>query len=182
MLTAILAIQNDDNRKKVENIYEFYRGTMIYVAKNILYDEHQAEDAVVESIIKIIKHIDKINEIDCPQTRAFVVIIVRNTALDMLRSINRNDVVSLDDIADLPDNKAAVLDEIVVKEAYQNIANRIAKMNPAYADVLLLYAEMDCSYDEIAVLMGINLENVKKRLSRARKMLREGLGEEESVG
>ena len=48
-----------------------------------------AEDAVQESFLRMIKNFHKIGEISCPQTKRFVVIIVRNAARNLLVKENR---------------------------------------------------------------------------------------------
>ena len=47
------------------------------MAFDIFKDHHLAEDAVNDAFIRIIDNLDKIDKIDCPQTKRFVVIIMR---------------------------------------------------------------------------------------------------------
>lgn len=83
MLAFIMAMKTEEDREKAAEIYRLYRGTMLYTAKSILHETHLAEDAVSEAFIKIINNLEKINVIDCYQTRGFIVIIVRNTSIDL---------------------------------------------------------------------------------------------------
>lgn len=96
MLALIMAIKDDNEREKVADIYKLYSGTMLYIANGILNDIHLAEDAVSEAFMKIIDNLEKINTVDCYQTRGFVVIIVRNVSLDLLRRQNRSKLVPFD--------------------------------------------------------------------------------------
>jgi len=175
MLAIIMAIENEADRDKVSGIYKRYSRTMLYIAKSILHDTHLAEDAVSEAFVRIIKNLKKIDTADCYRTRGFVVIIVRNIALDMLRWQNRNQTTHLDENLEYSDDSDFVLDDISAKEAYEKIAERIAGMNKAYSDILYLKYGLGLSDEEIGRMLGISQENVRMRLSRARKSLKDQL-------
>ena len=175
MLAFIMAMKTEEDREKAAEIYRLYRGTMLYTAKSILHETHLAEDAVSEAFIKIINNFEKINIIDCDQTRSFIVIIVRSVALDILRRQNRTQTISLEDYRDYGDSKEPVFEDVSAREACSRIADCIARLNKNYSDILYLKIEMGYSYEEIAEILGITQENAKMRLSRARKALKEQL-------
>jgi len=180
MLVLIMSIENNNDRGKAEKIYELYYGTMLYIANSILHENHIAEDAVSESFIKIINNLEKINTIDCYQTRGFVVIIVRNISLDMLRRQKRNKTTPLDDYNEYLECEEtlfedALFNDITVKEAREEIAASIAKLNKNYSDILYLKMNKEYTNDEIGKILGLSYGNVKVRLSRARKALKQEL-------
>lgn len=178
MLALIMAIKNEDDRYKAVEIYKLYRGTMLYIANSILHETHLAEDAVSEAFIRIIDNLEKINTINDHQTRGFVVIIVRNISLDLLRRQNRNQTKPLDDYIEYSEYKEPVLDDITARDACDKIADSIAKLNKNYSDILYLKMELKYSNKEISEILGISQENVKMRLSRARKALKKQLQKE----
>ena len=82
MLSLYLTlIDTEEDKLRFTDLYERYRHLMFYVAQDILKDEHLAEDAVQEAFLRIAKNFHKVGEINCPRTRNFSVIIVRNTAI-----------------------------------------------------------------------------------------------------
>ena len=174
-----MAIENDDDREKAAELYKLYSSTMLYIARSILHDHYLAEDAVVEAFIRIINNLNKINTINCYQTRGFVVIIVRNVSFDFLKHQNRSKTVPIDDNLDYSSPEEPVLDNITTKEACSMITDAITKLNKNYSDILFLKMEFDYSNKEISKILGISEENVKMRLSRARKALKEKLLKEE---
>lgn len=178
MLAFLMTIENDSDRDKVTEIYQLYHGTMLYVANSILKENHLAEDAVSEAFIKIIDNLEKINEIDCYRTRGFVVIIVRNTALDMLRKQKKEQTIPLEENENYQDCKEPALDSLSAKEVCDKITGCIAKLNKTYSDILYIKVAMDCSCEEIAKILGISPANAKMRLCRARKALIEELKKE----
>lgn len=173
MFVLIMAIENERDREKATALYELYRGTMLYIAKSILHDPHLAEDAVSDAFLKIIDNLEKINIIDCYQTRGFIVIIVRSTAYDILRRQSRNQTIHFEEYMACSISEEPVLDEVSAKEACSKIAECINKLNKTYSDILYLKIEMDYSYEEIGKILGISRDNAKMRLSRARKALKE---------
>lgn len=178
MFALIMAIESEGDREKATALYELYCGTMLYIAKSILQEPHLAEDAVSEAFIKIIDNLEKIKTIDCYQTRGFIVIIVRNTSIDILRQKKRNQEIPFEEYMVVANYEESVLDEVSAREACNKIAESITKLNKTYSDILYLRIEMDYSYEEIGKLLGISRENAKMRLSRARKALKEQLRKE----
>jgi RNA polymerase sigma-70 factor (ECF subfamily) len=179
LLTFIMSIEIDKDRDKITEIYKLYSGTMLYIANSILHDIHLAEDAVSEAFIKIINNCEKINIIDCYRTRGFVVIIVRNVALDMLRRQKRRQTIPLEDYSDNLGYEEPGFDNITVKEICEKVVYCMSKLNKNYSDILYLKMEFNCSYEEIGKILEISQENAKTRLSRARKALKEELKKED---
>ena len=178
MLTVITTIKTEDDRRKAEQIYELYSGTMLYIANSILHKKHLAEDAVSEAFIRIINHLEKIEEPDCEQTRGFVVVIVRNIAYDFLRHSKSHPESELYDNLDYTDVKEPVFEDVSAKEACNTIAQAIEQLPKPYADIIYLKVVFEYSHQEIAELLNISDENVKTRLHRARSALKKILSGE----
>lgn len=62
---------------------------MLYIAHDILHDPHDAEDAVHEAFLRLAEMIEKIHEIDCPETRSLIVMITKSKAIDLYRKKKR---------------------------------------------------------------------------------------------
>lgn len=179
MLPLMLGVvpPNTKEHDMITAIYNTYYSTMYYTAISVLRDHSLAEDAVAESMIKIIKNLHKIGEIDCYQTRAFIVIIVRNTALDILRKRTSRKEDELSDFT-IQAAELTPLEALTVKDAISSIVLCIRRLPPGLSDVLYLSAVLEHSNEEIAQLLGISKDVVKVRLSRAKKRVREMLQEE----
>lgn len=171
-------LKDEKDRDKVAEIYKGYSKTMLYAANYILKEIHLAEDAVSEAFIKIIDNLEKIDQVDSYRTRAFIMIIVRNTAIDMFRKQKKNQTVSLNECNYDLGYEESAFDQFSVREACEKIGKGIAKLSKNYSDILYLKIEMDCSYEEMGKILGISRENAKMRLYRARKALKEELRKE----
>ena len=173
MLLMILdTVDNPDDRIKVEKLYRKYDRLMYYIAGRILKRHEDIEDAVMEAWIRIIRNINKISEISCPETKSFLVIIVERVSIDVY---NKNKKISsgelpIEDFEESP--FFSVKDDAFERMEIYEVINRLSKK---YSDVLILYYMHDMTVKEISKLLNISEDAVNKRLQRGRKLLREGI-------
>ena len=168
---------------KVERLYHQYKNLMYQEAYQILKDATLAEDALQQSFLKIIDNIDKIEEKEVAKTRNFVVIICRNTAFDILkhRTYLNNHDESIDIEVEEDNELVDVVEpsQVVINSETVNIMKEAIKNLPEiYRNVILLEFLHEYSKEEIATLLNVSYETVKKRSMRARKMLAKALEKE----
>lgn len=162
MLIYLQLIETDDDKSKFEQIYDAYRGLMFHVAFKILSQKEDAEDAVHHAFVKIAENITKISDPVCPKTKAFVVTIVENRAIDILRSRNRHQEVSFDAIAyGIP----------VYTEDEDQFSELILKLPAKQRQVIWLKYYHGYSLREIASMLNMSLAAAIKTDQRARKNL-----------
>ena len=173
MLVYLAMIDSPEDQSKFERIYEKYRYLMLHVAKQILQNHHDAEDAVHQAFISIIENIEKISDVECPKTRSFIVIITERKAIDMLRHNSRRSTVELnEDIAGIE----------MPFDLENPIADAITKLPAHYREVLLLRFDNGFSTKEIASFLNITDSGVRKLIARAKKALQAALEKEVEVG
>ena len=172
MLICLQAIQNEADRNQVEDIYRNFGSIMLYIAEGILGDRYRAEDAVSQSFIKIIDHLQKITFSDCNKTKGLVVIIVRNTCYDMLKHEKNIDVLPPEAMEAEPDEaEDTPLEHVISEESYGRIMACLSCLNHSYRDILRLKYVYEYANAEIAGILAITEGNVRARLSRARQAL-----------
>lgn len=177
----LMVIRNEEDCSKVAHLYKQYRYLMYSIAYNILHDKYLAEDAVQQSFIRIIHNLHKINEVVCPKTQSFLAIICRNVSIDIYnKRVYLNKTDSTDNIAQDKDNTVGEEpSEIVInKESVNRIVAAIISLKPIYRDVMLLRYSHEYSSLEIAELLNLPPETVRKRLTRAKNKLFTALGRE----
>ncbi len=177
LLFYLSALDTQEERKKFEEIYKKYGKLMKYVAYNILRDDSLAEDAVHNAFLKLIKYIDRIDEVNCHKTKSFVVIITESVSKDMYVKRKREATLSIDDneqemVVEPPDYDS--LDTHIIADA-------IGKLPEIYRDALVLKYVHQYKDAEIGDLLGISPTAVRKRLQRAKEKLALILGEEGEV-
>jgi RNA polymerase sigma-70 factor (ECF subfamily) len=172
---SILKNIDDNDRKEIEEICKKYLRTMMCAAFNILKDHALAEDAVSESFVKIIKSLNKIKSLECHPKVRYIVIIVENTAKDIMRKRLKETSmmdVSEDSLEKIPDEDIDILSGLVVKESCDLLTDAIKSLPDKLKEVAYLYMVMGHSHDEISEMLGISYNTSKKRLSRAKEKVK----------
>ena len=178
MLNAFL---NEREQSIASEIYRKYYSTMMYTAETILNNKEAAKDVVSESIIKIIKNLDKILNISSYKTRGYIVIIVRNTSLDYLKK-QKAFVENADNyLKDIPDSDSSTIDNLVSEENYQAMIKAIRSLPESISSVLYLSAVEDLDNKQISKILNLRYDVVKERLSRGKKAIRKFLKEKSNV-
>lgn len=98
MLVFYLSVlDTTEERSKFEELYIKYGKLMKYVAYNILCDDALAEDAVHNAFLKLMKYLNKIDEVNCHKTKSFIVIVTESVSKDMYMKRKREATVNIDD-------------------------------------------------------------------------------------
>lgn len=172
MLSLYLTlIDSEEDKQKFTVLYEEYKRLMFYVAREILDDEHLAEDAVQESFLRIAKNFYKISEVLCPRTKAFVVIITRNVSISIYNKQNR--ITEMEPF--LLEDAAQFTDEVFESISSTVLIDSILQRPGQFRDILYLYHIYGYNFKEISHLLSLTVENAKKRAQRARLMLKQNL-------
>lgn len=164
-----LTVATESDKIKLERIFDKYKRLLLYKAYGILNDYALAEDAVSEAFIRIYKNLGKIDNIDSPQTIAFLVTIVKNTSLTILEK-QKNSIEPKPGIEDGDDGyniEEMVLSLIVTQDMLKLVDELKEELR---APFLLKYAH-DLSHKEIAALLHISENNVTVRIHRAKRKL-----------
>lgn len=175
MLGIYLALLDiPEEKSKLEVLYKEYRSTMYNHAYSILKDKYLAEDAVHNAFLKLIKNLEKVNETKCKETRNYLIILVRGTAIDIY---NKNKKIvpieELDDV-DTLDLPKLIENRLERKRVFEIISN----MDDKYSDILMMKLFYDCSNEEISQLLNILPEYVSMRFFRAKTKLKKLIMEE----
>ena len=141
----------------------FYR-----VAYHILESQEDAEDAVQELYLRLIKTPGKLTDIQDPA--AFGITILRNICIDTIRRREKRKSEELHEymVADVssPDKAAAEKDKLRI------LIHEIDKLPQKQSMVLKMRTLEGLEYDEIAKRTGLSLINIRVLISIARKTLK----------
>lgn len=169
MLFFLSASGSDERRTKLEIIYREYRDLMLYIANGILGDTNDSEDVVHQSILKLVKVLDKIDAPKSHKTRALVVTVVERTAIDLYRRRQRTNTISLDEdlLVVAPSSPIPAADTRI------DLSAAMASLPVRYRQVLFLRYDSGLSCREIAGLLSMTEANVRKTIQRAKETLGE---------
>jgi len=175
-LMSIAAMDSKPDKRKIEKVFDEYYPLMMHIAKGILHDHALAEDAVSDSLEKLIKNVNKIGDVPCHKTASLIVTIVRNTSLNILKKANRSESLDDEHFGDVADEGSPILEKIISDESIEDIKSIIGSLPPILLDVAELSIIHEYSNKEIAELLEISNDTVRTRLSRAKKIIRGKLG------
>jgi len=181
MLPILLVqiIETEEEKQKMERLYDEYEQLLYCVAFKYMHDKYRAEDVVHDTFLKIIDRLDSINEIRCPQTRAYLVTITEHLCINMLKSKaykTEQDAICEGEmgIAEIvPDKYNNAEDQIFEKDDVLIIKDALRKLPEKLQNTLILYAVEGYSMKEIAEIDNCSVEAVKKRIQRARMQILE---------
>jgi RNA polymerase sigma-70 factor (ECF subfamily) len=159
-------IDTIEERDLFERVFLKYRYLMLYVANKILQNHHDAEDAVHEAFIAVIKNLEKFSDVESPKTSSLIVLIVERKAIDILRKKQRENLLEI--------NEDILSIEMPVSEDH-GLADAIARLPAHYREVLLMRYDNGLTTREIAKLLDITESGVRKMLGRAKRELRSEL-------
>lgn len=130
-------------------------------------------DALQESYLKVFYNIDKIGEIESDQTKAFLITITKGVAIDFYRKEKKKreligpEEFPLEYIAD----NFNVEKIIAHTELSEMLKINVKKLNEIDKNIFTLKYFYFYEEKQIAELIGMSYDNVRKRISRAKKKL-----------
>ncbi|MGN1266489.1 MAG: RNA polymerase sigma factor [Dorea sp.] len=145
---------------------ELYR-LAFYIMKN----KEDAEDVLQETLLRAYNHLEQLNNVKYFKT--WITRILMNTAFEMQRKQKSN--LNLDDYAEKVGISEDITTAVMMERAIQ-------KLDEKYQQVIWLYYYEDYSIKEISEVLNVSIVNVKQRLSRSRKALKEVLSKREKGG
>lgn len=155
-----------------------YGPALYSTALRITGSPSDAEDALQETFLSAYQHMDTFQERSSLKT--WLTRICINAALTRLRRNGRHKAESLDDpIGEeglprpIPDPREDPEQELRGRELRRLLEHYLARLSPALREVFVLRDIEELSGEETAQMLGITVNAVKTRLSRARTALRQ---------
>ena len=148
----------------LESLYRENRSAMYHRAYSVLGDHGLAEDAVHEAILRVSKYLYRFETLGDDERRYLCLAVAKNAALNVLRK--RGEVCGLDD--NLPTETADLA-------LGMDLASAIEDLDESLHQVVILRLRCGFSTAETAKLMSLTQGAVRRRLGRAREILRKTL-------
>lgn len=174
MAQTILNRIASGSKTAVQECLSAYGGLVWSLARRMLSNSDEAEDAVQEIFIDIWKNADRFDQNQASET-TFVAMIARRRLIDRIRKGNRQpNIDSLEDVLSEPvENKS--LDMQTNIEA-QEAARAMKMLRPEQRHILHLSIVQGLSHQEIADALKMPLGTVKTHARRGLMQVREIIG------
>ena len=148
-----------------------YAATLYRVAYSVLRNAEDAEDAVQEAFLRVLRHRETLGEVR--DHRVWLIRIVWNIVLDRKRRAKTrpetDDVFELERV--LPAGGLSAEQRAAAAQHHARVLGMVETLPGKEREVLMLSAFEELSSVEIASVLGITESSVRSRLFRARNLM-----------
>jgi RNA polymerase sigma-70 factor (ECF subfamily) len=165
----------------VEALVNQYASALYRVAYSVLRNAADAEDAVQETFLRVLRHRDTLEEVR--DRRVWLIRIVWNIVLDRKRRTKtRPETDDVDELARIMPSSGLSAEQVAAAaQHHARVLACVEKLPAKERQVLMLSAFDELSSVEIAGVLGITESSVRSRLFRARNLMAEMLDHARSL-
>lgn len=145
---------------------------MWQAAASMMQSQAEAQDVIADTVEKLWRSHQRLDEVE--NLKGYVIIAVRRTALDAIRSANRKGAfLGIDDLpAMAPDPLLSPQQKLELEGELELVRDMMNHLPANQRRVLELTAFRGLDNSEVATATGLSVENVRVLLSRGRAKLR----------
>lgn len=161
------------DKKFFESVFREYFVALTYYSVKLVNDHDSAKEIVHQVFVNIWEKRESIS-LDRP-LRSYLYTAVHNRSLNFLRDKGR---FLPEDIANIDVNfllESGDNDYLEIQETESRIAEAISKLPDRCAEVFKLSRFENKKYSEIADMLNLSVKTVEAQMSKALRILREGL-------
>ena len=167
---------NEDARRRADEValtalVDQYAAALYRVAFSVLRNPSDAEDAVQEAFLRVLRHRDSLGEVR--DHRVWLIRIVWNIVLDRKRRAKTRP--ETDDVSELarvlPSNGLSAEEVTAAAQHHAHVLACVDQLPSKEREVLFLSAFEELSSVEIASALSITESSVRSRLFRARNLM-----------
>jgi len=162
----LIALSVKGDQQAFRKIYEKHSPKMYMVALRYMNSDHDAQDVLQESFIKIYQKLSSFQF--AGSFEGWCRRIVVHTAIEFLRKSKQNLVEGMDSL-----EKRATPSLSLEKLQMEDLLNSIQKLPAGYRTVFNMYIIEGYSHKEIAQELSISVSTSKSQLFKARNYLQE---------
>jgi RNA polymerase sigma-70 factor (ECF subfamily) len=148
-----------------------YAATLYRVAYSVLRNPADAEDAVQEAFLRVLRHRETLDEVR--DRRVWLIRIVWNIVLDRKRRAKtRPETDDVSELARVLPSDGLTAEQIAsAAQHHARVLACVDQLPPKERQVLMLSAFEELSSVQIASILGITESSVRSRLFRARNQM-----------
>jgi RNA polymerase sigma-70 factor (ECF subfamily) len=164
-------------KQALAEFYDTYSPVLLGVCLRYTGIREDAEDVMHESLIKILKGLDKFNPRFSGSFEVWIRRIAVNTSLNFLRDKMKTQNLNGWAVQNTmePDDVDSLEHELPERMDPETVISLIGQLPAGYRTVLNLYVFENYSHKEIATELGISENTSKSQLSKARVLLKKKL-------
>lgn len=175
MISVALAIlDSEESRNELSDFYEKYKHRFYAIAYEHLHKVQDSEDAVQEAFLRVVDNPNKFFEMSNQERVRFVDGIVRHVSVDIFKKKQKNNAVSIDDIGDdIMSGTISPEEKYITDASADELVQFVLTLPESQRQALFMYIHEKLSYSEISKILGISEDLARKRVSNARKAIKD---------
>ena len=153
-------------------IYAIYYRLVMATAKHVINDDKLCEDICQEVFVKLLNREIPIEE---SEIRYWLLVVTKNTALDFRKKL-KMDKVQIEPMSDENDSGTTTrepLRQVVGRESHREVMDALREHDPKGMEILIGIEIEGRTVEELAAQYGMKPNNLRTRLYRVRKWLKE---------
>jgi RNA polymerase sigma-70 factor (ECF subfamily) len=159
---------NTSREKTFTNVFQRLNRRLLHLARGILGNEMEAEDAVQESFCRMWERREQMGSEG--EVAAMITTTVKNVSIDTLRRQSHTGTIDIDEVAESPSTAEAETNE--AEERFRRIEALIeSELSPTARHVLRRREYDGADFDTIAQELNLQPTAVRMHLSRARQKI-----------
>lgn len=171
---ALAALENDKQRNELAAFYAQYKDRFFGIAYSRLHNPEEAEDAVQEAFLRVVDNPHSFFGMPDKERVRFVDGIIRHVSVDKFNKNKTNATVSIEDLDGKIMNETISPEEKYITDASADELVQFALTLPeSQRQALFMYIHEKLSYSEISKILGISENLARKRVSNARKAIKD---------
>jgi RNA polymerase sigma-70 factor (ECF subfamily) len=174
--SAVYEQAGQADEERLAALVSQYAGTLYRVAFSVLRNASDAEDAVQEAFLRVLRHRDSLR--DVRDERVWLIRIVWNIVLDRKRRAKTRP--ETDDVAELvrvlPSEGLSAEERAAAAQHHAHVLMCVGRLPAKEREVMMLSAFEELNSVEISTVLGITESSVRSRLFRARNLMAGLLG------
>ena len=175
MLQFLLTLTDESNHGKVEHIYNTYHDYMMRYAIGKLQAKgrtnfgYDAEDAVQNAFMKIVKYIDNIDfSRGEKNVKNYCISILNNEICNVLGD-NEEKFEFFEEFH--AEKEYNFIEELEIRDSYERVVQGIKALDEKYSTTLFLIFCEEKTVNQVAEMMGLAPKTVYTRLARGKELL-----------
>lgn len=174
---VLLAMDDDDDRAFMEQLYIEYKGLMYGVALTYLHNNEDAQDAVNDAIIRLMNKASELRGKNRSVLRSYIVSTMKRTALNIIRKKKtvrkRVRSVDIEEMEAYADQKTEVDTAVIANSTSAELRKAVEQLTDRERTVLRLKYFEEWSDTDIAQWLGLAESSIRVYLVRARRHMYE---------
>lgn len=160
---ALAVLETEEQRNLLAEFYEQNKNRLYLIAFSKLHNRQSAEDAVMETLLRIADKPERFFRLSGKEQTAFANVVVRNVSVDMYKKTRKSETVELSEEILYNNAENPSEEQLLFKFTRETLRELIGNLPPLQRDILYMKAVRKMEISEIAQTLSVSENVVRQR-------------------